>query len=110
MQPGQDAKAVFLMSPSVSPIFRNNPGYSVIDLTCLDSQPKVIDYHWRFLEFSGFIKDTSHVSISTVQPMVDFGVDINDYKSVRRMDNFMLLDHSLYLDFMRKRVGNSVMH
>ena len=35
MDPGNnyiDPKTVFLISPSISPVFRNNPGYSVIDL------------------------------------------------------------------------------
>lgn len=85
-----DPKSVFLICPSISPIFKNNPAYSILDVDAIT--PKITDLTWRFLNLDSFIFNNRQVDMSTVKPQQEFNIDLNDYRTVRRMDDILKID------------------
>lgn len=75
------------LTPSVSPIFLNNPGYSIIDIDPLNPVvgnrvPKV---EWRFFQlYEYMLTRTRSTSFITFDPQAVYGVDFGDALSVRK--------------------------
>ena len=81
----EDMKSVVLVCPSISPIYRNDPGYSVLDIVPDTEKSYRIDgLDWRFYDFSLREKEDKFI---TMNPQRFFEIDINDYKSVRSLDD-----------------------
>ena len=64
-----DLSIPLLSSPSVSPIFMNNPGYSMLDFNYNDDNDDSleIDYNWRFMQLYVYIATKIKVFI-TMKP------------------------------------------
>lgn len=94
---------LFLISPSVSPIFNNNPGTSILDLT---PDAKVANLTWRFLDFQTFIT-TNKTAFREINPPKLYGIDLNSYQSVERMDDRLIVDEAFFETYARSRTGYS---
>jgi hypothetical protein len=84
-----EMKSVLLICPSVSPIFLNNPGYSVLDLSPANQSlvPTIHSFKWHFLDYARFIRsNASEIDFTTIDTQKEFGIDLNDYRTIRQMD------------------------
>lgn len=99
-------KTVFFSFASTSPIYRNNPAYSVMDLTQAPSL-QISSLVWRVLDFPSYLS-TSQATFSTIEPGPRFGIDLNSYRSVRRFHLSLPFHDDVFIDFIKWRTGNSV--
>ena len=93
---------VIYASPSVSPIFNNNPGYSVMDLNAASGE--VVDLKWRYLQLYSYIF-LKYKSFATVNPLSLFGIDINKPESVRSYVSSLQSNANLFGVSMAAKVG-----
>lgn len=89
MEPGStvDPRTVLVITPSVSPIFRNNPGYTIMDL----NETNVTMMNWRYLDLENFIAK-NETQFLTVDPLSLLSIDINSIDSIRDFDSRLLRD------------------
>ena len=80
----------YLITPSITPIYKNNPGVSYIDLNSNYKITKGFARFFNIIEYTylGIIR------YSDVDVMKDFGVDLNNCHSIRHMTN--KLEHNAY--------------
>jgi hypothetical protein len=101
----EDMKSVILVCPSISPIYRNDPGYTVLDIVPDDKRNYIIDgLDWRFYDFS--LREKAEKFI-TLNPQRFFEIDINDYQSVRALDDQLILRKKYFAAYLRSRTGLS---
>lgn len=76
-----DLKVALLATPSLSPIFDNNPGYSLLDIS--DTNSHIVQLRWRFLQLYSyiFLKFKSYTTVDTESL---FDVDLNSVDSIRQ--------------------------
>ena len=98
---------LLLISPSVSPIFENNPGYSILDLelSSSSSKPKITSLTWRFLDLSS----SQTGDFFSVDPVRQLGVDLNDYRETLNghMSERLLEDTEYFNRYQRMAGGYS---
>ncbi len=77
-----DMKSVILVCPSISPIYRNDPGYTVLDIipTNKDGSYEIAGLDWRYYDFSERKKLDKFI---TLNPQRFFEIDLNNYKTIR---------------------------
>ncbi len=96
------------MTPSVSPIYLNNPGYSVIDVDSLNSDmgKRIKNVDWRFFQLYEYIL-TRVVSTSfiTFDPQAVYGVEFSNALSVRKFISKMKSDGNLFGVYMASKMG-----
>ena len=89
-----------LLTPSVSPIFYNNPGYTIIDVE--DGETKMV--HWRHLQLYQYAV-TRLKSFSTIRPQSLFNVRFSDPYSIRYFTNKLQTDANLFGQYMAAKMG-----
>ena len=77
-----DLTQIMIANPSISPIFKNNPGYSVLSLE--DNYGCDIDsLEWRYLQLYMYIfmrlRSYSHIDVAS-----KFNLDLNSADSIRK--------------------------
>eukprot|EP00347_Sterkiella_histriomuscorum_P008268 403345729 len=97
-----DLKVVLLATPSISPIFNNNPGYSVLELS--DSNNEVTDMKWRFLQLYSYIF-MKYKSFSTIDTEELFDIDVNSVDSIRSYVNRQQTDSNFFGVVMTAKLG-----
>lgn len=71
-----------LMSPSISPLHGNNPGYSVLDFKLEHDGSLTLKHEMRFLQLSQYQFEHS-VEFITTKMQERFGVDFLSAQSIR---------------------------
>jgi hypothetical protein len=81
----KDVSHLIFSTPSVSPIFGNNPGYSFFELN-EDNTFKTLNWRFFMLQEYTFFK---HVEFKTVDPQKQFSINLNDNQSIRNFADSM---------------------
>jgi hypothetical protein len=95
-----------LMSPSISPLHENNPGYSVLDFKLEDDGSLTLKHEMRFLQLNEYQFEHS-VNFITTKMQERFNVDFLSASSIRRLGDRLETDIDLYKDFQILRMGYS---
>jgi len=82
-----------IISPSCSPIFNNNPGYSYLEMD--ESTGEVTEIKWRYLQLYMYIF-MKLKSYSEVDPEDLLKIDVNDVTSIRELNNRISGDANLF--------------
>lgn len=98
-----DLNISMALSPSVSPIFGNNPGYSIIDFNQNFTSTLV---NWRFLQLYEYaVTQSVYLSMITVHPQILFNVRFSDPTSVRKFASRMQRNANLFGSYMATKMG-----
>ena len=94
------------MCPSISPIYRNDPGYTVLDILPNNKAGsyEISGIDWRYYDFSERNKLDKFI---TLNPQRFFEIDINDYKSIRALDERFIKKPKYFAAYLRARTGIS---
>ena len=101
-----DMKSVVLVAPSISPIYRNDPGYTVLDIEPTENTNsyEISGLDWRYYDYSERKKEDKFI---TLNPQRFFEIDINDYHSVRALDELFFTKPKYFAAYLRSRTGIS---
>ena len=101
-----DMKSVLIVCPSISPIYRNDPGYTVLDIhpSKKDESYEITGLDWRYYDFSERSKLDKFI---TLNPQKFFEIDINNYKSIRGLDDRFINNPKYFAAYLRSRTGIS---
>jgi hypothetical protein len=101
-----DMKSVLIVCPSISPIYRNDPGYTVLDIKPTNKEEgyEIIGMDWRYYDFSERNKLDKFI---TLNPQKFFEIDINNYKSIRDLDERFINNPKYFAAYLRSRTGIS---
>ncbi|CDW78580.1 UNKNOWN [Stylonychia lemnae] len=93
-----------IITPSGSPIFNNNPGYTYIEMH--GSTGKISDLKWRYFQLYSYIF-MKLKSFAEVDPQSLLSIDINDVSSIRESVQRLQGDSNLFGEVMAAKVGYS---
>lgn len=88
-----------MMTPGVAPIFKNNPGYTILSLKDFDMEAK-----WRFFQLNEYIF-LKRQDFITIEPEELFGFKLSDSSSIRAFSENLQKDSSLYAKYLITRMG-----
>jgi len=94
-----------IVSPSISPVYNNNPGYSELVLYYDDEynlKIQSLNFHfWNLMQYILFRSDTWH----KIEVMETFGVDLNKVDSIRDLYQRMMNNPIEYSRFEAMQYG-----
>ena len=72
---------LLISTPSMSPLFGNNPGYSIIDVDSASSL--VTNFYWRYFALDLYIKRDERAVWTSVYPQKKFNFNLNIPRTVK---------------------------
>jgi hypothetical protein len=75
----EQINTVFLITPAVSPIYMNNPGFTILDIS---NDNKISDVHHTYFQLWKYIA-FKQITYSTINFIESYGIDMNDPQSIR---------------------------
>jgi hypothetical protein len=96
------------LTPSVSPIYLNNPGYSVVDLElgAATREKRVSMVNWRFFQLYEYtVTRTVASSFLTINPEELYGIKLGDASSIRKLVAKMQSDSNLFAVYLASKMG-----
>lgn len=93
---------VIFQSPSITPIYNNNPSYSMVEMS---ADQQITEVTSQSLQLYRSILYNATDSWTTIKWSNDFGVNLNSAESVRELYQKMMHDSALFYEFEAKAYG-----
>ena len=95
-----------IISPSVSPLYSNNPGYTIIDINPTIDTPPIykVDTVMRFLQLGEYILMQQENFIS-FNPSAYFKMSLTDSASIKQHAKMMKSDSAEYARYIVTKMG-----
>ena len=93
--------SLLITTPSITPLFGNNPGYTILDVD--STTDMVTNFYLRYFALDLYIKRDKRAVWTSVYPQLKFNFNLNMPSSVESFVYRMQNDHVLFEEYVQTK-------